>query len=65
MINPGQSGMTASAQAYVNRAQAFREGKTDFRTFIGPQRHDMEDWGRGSRNPVEFYVRGLGLDMER
>ena len=30
MINPGQSGITASAQGYVSRANAFREGKTDF-----------------------------------
>jgi hypothetical protein len=64
MINPGESKDRPSARAYIPRAQAFREGKSDFRTFIGPQRHDMEGWGQGSRNPVEFYIRGLDLDMD-
>jgi hypothetical protein len=64
MINPGESKDKPSARAYIPRANAFREGKTDFRTFIGPQRHDMEDWGQGSRNPVEFYIRGLDLNMD-
>jgi len=63
LLNPGQSRDDGGARGFLERIQEFRAGVRKLDTILAGQRQVMPSWGRPAGRFGEFYVRGLGLNI--
>jgi hypothetical protein len=64
MLNPGQSRADERAEAFLVRIRSFRDGATTLRSILDHQREGMKLWGNSPGRFTDFYIDGLGLDLE-
>lgn len=64
MLNPGQSGATPQAREYLVRIRAFRDGEMSLQPILDRQRESMNSWGSSPGRFTDFYLAGLGLELD-
>ena len=64
ILNPGQSGVNTRDEAFLVRIRAFRNGAMTLRTILEHQREGMKLWGNSPGRFTDFYIDGLGLELD-
>ena len=64
MLNPGQSGATPQAMEYLVRIRAFRDSVMPLQPILDRQRESMKLWGNPPGRFTNFYLAGLGLNLD-